>query len=128
MSRLKARRQNRGETPMAFTDRSSADRKRTVPSGSRAPELLALILLAALVAALALRDRLALDALAPVIATSLFGLAGTTAGLALLVRRDRLRGGLFDIAGTLTFAGVAISILIEPDQMVRLTTVSEQPD
>ena len=113
---------------MALTDRSEADRKRVLPSAIPVPELLAVILLAVLVGALALRSKLALDALAPVIATSLFGLAGATAGLALLVRRGRLRGGLFDIAGTLTFAGVAISLLIEPDQMVRLTMVSEQPD
>ena len=34
----------------------------------------------------------------------------------------------FDIAGILTFVGVAFSILIEPDQMVRLFMLSDQPD
>ena len=34
----------------------------------------------------------------------------------------------FDIAGILTFVGVAFSILIEPDQMVRLFILSDQPD
>lgn len=113
---------------MALTDRSEADRKRVLPSAIPVPELLAVILLAVLVGALALRSKLALDALAPVVATTLFALAAISAGIAILLGRGRLRGGLFDIAGTLTFAGVAISLLIEPDQMVRLTTVSEQPD
>jgi hypothetical protein len=34
----------------------------------------------------------------------------------------------FDIAGVLTFVGVAVSILIESDQMVRLFILSDQPD
>jgi hypothetical protein len=34
----------------------------------------------------------------------------------------------FDIAGLLTFVGVAVSVLIEPDQMIRLIILSDQPD
>jgi hypothetical protein len=34
----------------------------------------------------------------------------------------------FDIAGMLTFVGVAVSVLIEPDQVVRLFIQSNQPD
>jgi hypothetical protein len=34
----------------------------------------------------------------------------------------------FDIAGILTFVGVAVSVLIEPDQMVRLFILSDQSD
>ena len=33
-----------------------------------------------------------------------------------------------DLAGSLTFIGVVISVLIEPDQMVRLFTLSDQPE
>ena len=51
-----------------------------------------------------------------------------TAGLALLCRRDRFRIMWFDLAGSLTFIGVVLSVLIEPDQMVRLFTLSDQPE
>jgi hypothetical protein len=57
-----------------------------------------------------------------------FTLGAMTAGLALLCRRNQARTLWFDIAGILTFVGVAVSILIEPDQMVRLVTLSDQPD
>jgi hypothetical protein len=33
-----------------------------------------------------------------------------------------------DLAGSLTFIGVVISVLIEPDQLVRLSGVSDQPE
>jgi drug/metabolite transporter (DMT)-like permease len=116
------------EMTMAFTDRSHIARKYPRPSPGRIRELFAAILLVALTAALALRAVLSLDALAPAVATLLFAFAAATAGIALLCRRERLRMTWFDIAGVLTFVGVAISILIEPDQMVRLITLSEQPD
>ena len=96
--------------------------------GDRAKELFAGILLAALIATLGMRNVLPADALAPAIATLLFALGAATAGFALLCRRDRLRIMWFDIAGGLTFVGVAVSILIEPDQMVRLFALSDQPD
>ena len=66
--------------------------------------------------------------LGALIATLLFALGAAAAGFALLCRRDRARTLWFDIAGALTFVGVAVSILIEPDQMVRLCALSDQPD
>ena len=68
------------------------------------------------------------DALAPAIATLLFALGAATAGFALLLLRDRARTMWLDLAGLLTFVGIVVSILIEPDQMVRLFTLSDQPD
>ena len=68
------------------------------------------------------------DALAPAIVTLLFVVAAVTAGCALLCRRDRFRIMWFDLAGSLTFIGVVLSVLIEPDQMVRLFTLSDQPE
>ena len=113
---------------MAFPLRTAADRRHSASPAVRGPGSLALVLVLTLAGALAFRDKLALDALAPVVATVLFTLAAISAGVALLLGHGRLRGGLLDIAGTLTFAGVALSLLIEPEQMVRLTTVSEQND
>jgi len=51
-----------------------------------------------------------------------------TAGFALLCRGDRFRVMWFDLAGSLTFIGVVLSVLIEPDQMLRLFTLSDQPE
>jgi hypothetical protein len=34
----------------------------------------------------------------------------------------------FELAGGLAFIGVVLSVLIEPDQLVRLTGVSDQPE
>ena len=33
-----------------------------------------------------------------------------------------------DLAGGLTFIGIVVSVLIEPDQMVRLLALSDQPE
>ena len=49
------------------------------------------------------------------------------AGLALLCR-DRFRAMSLELAGGLTFIGVVLSVLIEPDQMIRLFTLSDQPE
>jgi hypothetical protein len=113
---------------MAFTDRSQIARKYAPPRSGRAKELFAAIMLLALIAALALRAFVSIDALAPAVATMLFVLAATTTAGALLCRGDRLRLMWLDIAGVLTFVGVAITILIEPDQMVRLVISSDHPD
>ena len=90
--------------------------------------MLAGVLFCALIATLGVRNALPIDALAPAIATLLFVLGGATAGVALLWRRNRACTMWFDIAGMLTFVGVAVSVLIEPDQMVRLFIQSDQPD
>ena len=111
---------------MAFPDRSPlAD---SPPSPTRRPaELFAAVLLVALTSALALRATLQLDALAPAVATLLFASAATTAGIAMLCRHS-FRCMWYDVAGVLTFVGVAITLLIEPEQIVRLVSFSEQPD
>lgn len=113
---------------MAFTDRNQIVRKHGQGSTDRAKELFAGILLVALIATLGMNKLLPTDALAPAIATLLFALGAATAGFALLCRRNQARSIWFDIAGVLTFVGVTVSILIEPDQMVRLFNLSDQPD
>ena len=113
---------------MTFTDRSQIVRKHGRESTDRSKELFGGILLAALVATLGMRNLVPADALVPAIATLLFAVGAATAGLALLCRRDPARTIWFDIAGALTFVGVAVSILVEPDQMVRLCALSNQPD
>jgi hypothetical protein len=113
---------------MAFADRSRAFWKQAHGSTDRGERLLAGVLLCALIATLAVRNALPIEALAPAIATLLFVLGGATAGVALLWRRNQARTMWFDIAGMLTFVGVAVSVLIEPDQMVRFFIQSDQPD
>jgi hypothetical protein len=113
---------------MAFTDRSRSVHSHGQGAIDRAGELFASILLGALIATLGLRFVLPTEALAPAIATLLFALGAATAGAALLCRRNKARMLWLDIAGCLTFVGVAVSILIEPDQVVRLFAFSEQSD
>jgi hypothetical protein len=109
------------------------DRSHIVPTSNRAPgargkELFAAILLMALIATLGIRNVVPADALAPAIVTLLFVVAAMTAGIALLRGRDRFRIMWFDLAGSLTFIGAVLSVLIEPDQMVRLFALSDQPE
>jgi len=113
---------------MAFADRSHILR----PSGrdvtTRAKELMAGILLVALIAALGIRQLVPAEALGPAVVTLLFAGGAAIAGAALLCQRGRFRITLFDLAGGLTFIGIVLSVLIEPDQLVRLTGVSNQPE
>ena len=113
---------------MAFTDRSRGVHAHGQGAIDRAGELFAGILLGVLIATLGLHWVLPTEALAPAITTLLFTLGAATAGGALLCRRSQPRTLWLDIAGSLTFVGVAVSVLIEPDQVVRLFTLSEQPD
>jgi hypothetical protein len=113
---------------MAFIDRSHTVRPSNRPPAAWGKELMAGTLLVALVAALGIRNMVPADALAPAIVTLLFAVGAVTAGLALICRRDRFRIMLFDLAGGLTFVGIVISVLIEPDQFVRLFAVSDQPE
>ena len=113
---------------MAFTDRGRIGWKQSQGSTDRTEELLVGILLGTLISTIALRNLLPIDALAPAIATLLFVVGAATAGFALLLLRDPARTVWLDIAGLLTFVGIAVSILIEPDQMVRLLHSSNQPD
>ena len=113
---------------MAIADRGQIVRTKGQDNSVRGKELMAGILLVAVIAALGLRNLVPVDALAPAIVTLLFAVGATTAGFALLCRRDRFRTMWFDLAGSLTFIGVVLSVLIEPDQMTRLFTLSNQPE
>ena len=113
---------------MAFTIRNQIARRAGRPSATRAQELVAGALLVAVSGSLAMRTVLPADALAPAVATLLFGLGGGIAGCALVCRRRQAIMMWLDIAGVLTFVGVVVAALIEPDQMVRLVTLSDQPD
>ena len=113
---------------MAFLDRSHIVPTSDQATGARGKELFAGILLMALIATLGIRNMVPADALAPAIVTLLFVVAAMTAGFALICRRDRFRIMWFDLAGSLTFIGVVLSVLIEPDQMVRLFALPDQPE
>jgi hypothetical protein len=113
---------------MAFLDRSQIAETNHRPPAARGKELFAGILIMALIATVGIRNVVPADALAPAIVTLLFAVAAVTAGFALLCRRDRFRILWFDLAGSLTFIGVVLSVLIEPDQMVRLLTLSDHPE
>ena len=113
---------------MAFLDRSHIVPTSDRATGARGKELFAGILLMSLIATLGIRNMVPADALAPAIVTLLFVVAAMTAGFALICRRDRFRIMWFDLAGSLTFIGVVLSVLIEPDQMVRLFALPDQPE
>jgi hypothetical protein len=113
---------------MAFLDRSHIVPTSDRATGARGKELFAGILLMALIATLGIRNVVPADALAPAIVTLLFVVAAMTAGFALICRRDRFRIMWFDLAGSLTFIGVVLSVLIEPDQMIRLFALQDQPE
>jgi hypothetical protein len=51
-----------------------------------------------------------------------------TAGATLVPRNPARRASWRDAAGVLTIIGVGVTLLIEPDQMVRLVTLSDQPE
>lgn len=111
---------------MALTDRTRIGLKQNVGSPDRTRELLVGLLLGTLISTIALRNLLPPDALTPVIATLLFLVGAATAGVALLLRRGRARTAWLNIAGLLTFVGIGVSILIDPDQIVRLLESSNQ--
>jgi hypothetical protein len=113
---------------MAIADRSQFVRTKGRENTAQGTALMAGILLVALIATLGIRHAVPVDALAPAIVTLLFAVGAMTAGLALLCRRDRFRVIWFDLAGSLTFIGVVLSVLIEPDQMMRLFALSDQPE
>jgi len=113
---------------MALLDRSHIVPTSDRPAGARGKELFAGVLLVALIAALGIRNVVPAEALAPAVVTLLFAIGAVTAGVALICRRDRFRIMWFDLAGSLTFIGVVLSVLIEPDQFVRLFALSDQPE
>ena len=113
---------------MALLDRSQIVRTADRASAAHGKELMAGVLLAALVMALAIRNLVPADALAPAIVTLLFAIGAATAGLALFCRAGQFRVAWFEIAGSLTFIGVVLSVLIEPDQLMRLCGTSDQSE
>jgi hypothetical protein len=113
---------------MAFLDRSQIVETTPRTPAARGKELFAGILLVALIAALGIRNMVPSDALAPAVVTLLFATGAVTAGIALICRRERFRIMWFDLAGSLTFIGVVLSVLIEPDQFVRLFALPDQPE
>ena len=113
---------------MAFLDRSHIVQTAHRAPPARGKELFAGILLVALIATLAIRNLVPADALAPAIVTLLFAAGAAAAGLALLCQADRFRINWLDLAGSLTFIGIVISVLIEPDQLIRLCGVSDQTE
>jgi hypothetical protein len=113
---------------MAFLDRSHIVPTSDRATRARGKELFAAILLMALIATLAIRNVVPADALTPAVVTLLFAVGAVTAGFALICRRDRFRFMWLDLAGSLAFIGVVLSVLIEPDQLVRLCALSDQPE
>lgn len=112
---------------MAYTNRRRIGWKLGQGSSDRTKELLAGMLLATLMSTLAVRSLVPVDALAPAIATLLFAVGAATAGVAIFLR-DHARTAWLNVAGLLTFVGIGVSILIDPDQMVRLLASSNQPN
>jgi len=113
---------------MTFLDRNQIDRLTDRAAPAPGKELIAGALLAAVLAALAIRSLVPPDALAPAIVTLMFVIGAAAAGAAWLCRASRFRILWLDLAGSLTFIGVAISVLIEPDQMAGLFTLSDPPE
>jgi hypothetical protein len=113
---------------MSLADRGEIVRTSGRKPAAHAKELMAGILLVALIAALGIRQFVPTEALAPVVVTLLFAGAAATAGLGLLCRRGRFRIMWLDLAGGLTFIGIVISVLIEPDQLARLGGIPNQPE
>jgi len=113
---------------MAFLDRTQIVRPVDRAPPAPGKELIIGILLAALLATLAIRNLMPADALAPAIVTLMFVFGAAAAGAAWLCRARRFRIMWLDLAGSLTFIGVAISVLIEPDQMVGLFTLSDRSE
>jgi hypothetical protein len=113
---------------MVFLDRTQIAETNGSAPPARGKQLFAGILLAVLITTVAIRQVVPAEALAPSIVTLMFAVAAVAVGLARLCRRERYRTMWFDLGGTLTFIGIVISALIEPDQMVRLFTVEDQPE
>ena len=113
---------------MTFLDRSQIDQGADKTPQTPGAALVIGVTLAVLLATLAIRNLLPADALAPAVVTLLFAFGAVTAGAAWLCRSRRVRIMWLDLAGSLTFIGIAISVLIEPDQIAGLFTLSDQPE
>jgi hypothetical protein len=112
---------------MTFADRNHIARNGR-RHAFRAGDLMAGMLLAALIAALGIRNLVHAEALAPAVVTLLFAAGAVTAGIALLCRHEGLRAMWLDLAGGLTFVGIVVSTFIEPEQLPRLFNASHQSE
>jgi hypothetical protein len=90
--------------------------------------MMAGILLATLIATLGIRKLVPAEAVAPAIVTLLFAAGAVTAGFALLCRRARFRIMCLDVAGGLTFIGIVVWGLIEPEQLPTVISGSQPPE
>jgi hypothetical protein len=72
---------------------------------------------------------LAPEALLPAIASALFGLSAVVAAIAWQrgPSQQRLLPSYWDVAGLLTFVGICVAALIEPDAMVQIIETSNKP-
>jgi hypothetical protein len=70
------------------------------------------------------------DLVLPVVSTICFVLAGLISLRAAICRHmpDREPLTYWDVAGVLTFIGICIAALIDPDQMVRLVQLAQRDD
>ena len=111
--------------------RRQSDRPRGYRPGvtDRFKLLFAAALVATLAIALLVRRLVSADALLPLMATMLFTVAVLTTGIAIFYRRNSdARITWMDIAGIFAAIGVAVSILIEPHQMIRLVAAPDQAE
>jgi hypothetical protein len=97
-------------------------------SADRAKIPLIVGLAALLAVTLGLRSIVPADALAPAVATLLLGAAAGVAMIGIALRGRAKCATWLEAAGVLVYAGVAVSILIDPDQMVRLVLPSDQTE
>lgn len=79
-----------------------------------------------LIVVVLLRSHLPADALLPATVLALFALAAVS-GLAGAASSRPSRAAYLQAAGALTFIGIVVAALVEPDQLVRLVT-SERSD
>ena len=95
------------------------------PLLSPAAAFAAAILLVVLVFALT-SGTISPDLVMPVVATTLFALAGVSAVLAWQLGGAATRLTYWDVAGALTFIGIVLAALIDPEQMVRIAEGTER--
>jgi hypothetical protein len=107
---------------MTITNPIRGLQTRSAPSTS-GPNIVFVGALTAVVTAAAVLDQsLPRDQLVPMISTMLFALAAGVALIAWLRPIPSRCPSYWDVAGGLTFIGICIAALIEPEQMVRLVT------
>jgi hypothetical protein len=104
---------------MTITNPMEGLRARSRPSTSGPHMALAGTLAAILAAAAVLDQSLPKGQLLPAVCTMFFVAAAAVAAIAWLRPMSRQPMSYWDIAGGLTFIGVCMAALIEPDQLIR---------